>query len=249
MKTIDYSYFIERYNAGEMDLVEKSWFEKELDGNESLQKELMLRKKIDNALINHDLINLRNKLAVLEKTRKEKLVEADRKKAIGIRFAAAVAGFIIIGSLIMLSRNHMSNNDTLYKNNFSAYEYQNISRSDVLNSSPEFAKALQLYEANNYSQAATLFKEYLQSHPEDMPAQLVYGVTEMQNGNYPVAESSFRSVINDNDNLYIDNAQWNLALCYVATGQNTQAIKELNAIVNSESIFSKKAKKLLRQIK
>ena len=33
MKTIDFSYFIERYNAGEMNDDEKQWFRKELEGN------------------------------------------------------------------------------------------------------------------------------------------------------------------------------------------------------------------------
>jgi TolA-binding protein len=178
MKTIDYSYFIERYNAGEMDLVEKDWFEKELDGNESLQKELNFRKKVDNALINHDLLSLRNKLAVLEKERKEKLIASNRKKALGIRFAAAVAGFIIIGSLIMISRSHL-NNDQLYKKNFTAYEYPNNFRSNIMTSNPEFAEAMQMYETSNYSEAATLFRGYLQAHPADMRANLVYGVTEM----------------------------------------------------------------------
>ena len=38
MKTIDFSYFIERYNAGEMSDAEKLWFEKELEGDKNLQK-------------------------------------------------------------------------------------------------------------------------------------------------------------------------------------------------------------------
>jgi hypothetical protein len=37
MKTIDFSYFIESFNAGEMNQAEKVWFLKELNGNESLQ--------------------------------------------------------------------------------------------------------------------------------------------------------------------------------------------------------------------
>jgi len=41
MKTIDFSYFIERYNTGEMDTMEKKWFIKELEGNKALQKEVI----------------------------------------------------------------------------------------------------------------------------------------------------------------------------------------------------------------
>jgi hypothetical protein len=38
MKTIDFSYFIERYNAGEMSSDEEQWFNKELIGNDMLRK-------------------------------------------------------------------------------------------------------------------------------------------------------------------------------------------------------------------
>ncbi len=47
MKTIDFSYFIERYNAGEMDEAEKQWFRKELRDNEKLRNEVELRSKTD----------------------------------------------------------------------------------------------------------------------------------------------------------------------------------------------------------
>ena len=54
MKTIDFSYFIERYNAGEMSEAEKQWFQKELEGNENLRKEVYLRKNTDKVLKNQE---------------------------------------------------------------------------------------------------------------------------------------------------------------------------------------------------
>ncbi len=69
MKTIDFSYFIERYNAGEMDEAEMQWFRKELSGNEKLRREVEIRSKTDNILKNQDLLNLRNKLNAIEKKR------------------------------------------------------------------------------------------------------------------------------------------------------------------------------------
>jgi hypothetical protein len=71
MKTIDFSYFIERYNAGEMDEAEKQWFRKELMDNERLRKEVELRNRTDTVLKNQDLINLRNKLNTIEKQREQ----------------------------------------------------------------------------------------------------------------------------------------------------------------------------------
>ncbi len=58
MKTIDFSYFIERYNAGEMNEAEKTWFQKELEENEKLRDEVDLRKKTDMVLKNHNVIHI-----------------------------------------------------------------------------------------------------------------------------------------------------------------------------------------------
>jgi len=44
MKTIDFSYFIERYNANEMSDAERTWFRKELDGNDQLRKSSISEK-------------------------------------------------------------------------------------------------------------------------------------------------------------------------------------------------------------
>jgi tetratricopeptide (TPR) repeat protein len=82
-----------------------------------------------------------------------------------------------------------------------------------------------------------------------MEADLIYGVAEMKNNNFPAAKSSFRSIIDNADNFYIDQAQWYLALCYVKTRENRDAVSQLETIINSNSIYRDKAKKLIKKIK
>ena len=105
MKTIDYSYFIERYNAGEMSDKETSWFELELKDNPSLRKEVILRKETDTVLSKPDIINLRNKLAAIEKSREETRIKAAKARVKGsvlVKYAAVVSGIIIIGGISLL---------------------------------------------------------------------------------------------------------------------------------------------------
>lgn len=247
MKTIDYSYFIERYNAGEMDKTEIRWFEKELNGNNSLSQEVMMRKKVDQMLLNHDLISLRNKLAGLEKTRKEKLVEAAGKKALAIRYAAVFAGLVLIGSLILLTlKNHST--ASIYSNNYSAYEYPGPSRALESSVDIEFIKALQYYSKNDFVNARVYFSEYLKKNPENIQATLLYGISEMENKNFRDAKSSFEIILRNKNNLYTDHAQWYLAMCYVATGEVEKAKNELLAIRNSDSIYRNRARKIIRNI-
>jgi TolA-binding protein len=247
IKTIDFSYFIERYIAGEMDPSEKKWFETELDGNASLQRELALRKKADATLVRLDIIDLRNKLAAIEKQRKEKVVAASTGKTPRFRFAAAVTALVLVGSLYLVTTGHQSN-DTIYKNNFEVYQYSNISRSGDSKIS-DFETALKMYNNNDFAGAASHFREYLRSKPEVMEATLLYGVAEMKNNNYPSAKSSFRSIIDNSDNLYIDKAQWFLALCYIKTNENNEAVSQLETIINSKSIYQDKARKLVKKLR
>ena len=247
MKTIDFSYFIERYIAGEMDASEKRWFEMELEGNTSLQQEVKLRRRTDAALVRHDIIDLRNKLASIEKQRKEKLVATGARRTTGLRFAAAITALILIGGLYLLSTGHQSN-DSLYSKNFQVYASSGVARSGELKLS-DFEAALDLYKKNDFAAAASLFREYLKKKPQSMEADLIYGVAEMKNNNFPAAKSSFRSIIDNADNFYIDQAQWYLALCYVKTRENRDAVSQLETIINSNSIYRDKAKKLIKKIR
>jgi len=250
MKTIDYSYFIERYIAGNMDETEKSWFEKELDGNTVLQNELKLRRRVDSSLERHDIIELRNKLSAIEKERRDRMITTKtysvRRTPI-LRFAAVITSLLLIGSLYIIS-NSGSNPENLYKKNFQAYSYSGVSRSGDLKSD-DFRSAMDHYTRNDFKGAASLLKKYLSSKPEAMEAELYYGVAEMKNNNFPVAKSSFRTIIDNSDNLYIDVAQWYLALCYVKTNEKQNALTQLESIINSNNIFRDKARKLARKIK
>jgi len=55
-------------------------------------------------------------------------------------------------------------------------------------------------------------------------------------------------VIDDNKNLYIDHAQWYLALCYIKTDENQKAAEQLAIIEKSKSIYRKDARKILRSL-
>jgi tetratricopeptide (TPR) repeat protein len=247
MKTIDFSYFIERYIASEMDQSEKKWFEMELEGNASLQKELTLRRRADAALIRHDILDLRNKLAAIEKQRREKIVASGTKKTAGLRFAAAIAALLLLGGAYLLTTGHQSS-EKIYSKNFVAYQPSPIARSGELKLS-DFETARDFYNSNNYVQAASLLKSYLQLKPQSMEAKLLYGVSEMENNNFQAAKGAFRSIIVNSDNLYIDKAQWYLALCYIRTNEKEEALNQLMSIINSNSIYRDKARKITKKIR
>ena len=82
-----------------------------------------------------------------------------------------------------------------------------------------------------------------------MESTMLYGVSNFEDKNYPVAKQSFTSIVVNNDNYYIEDAQWYLALCYIQTNEQSKAVDQLIIIRNSNSIYSNDARKVLRRIR
>jgi hypothetical protein len=141
MKTIDFSYFIERYNAGEMSEAEKQWFQKELEGNDKLRNEVHLRKRTDEILKNQNVISLRSKLSQIENQRKEvKQPVKKSKKTTYIRYAAVFAGLVLIGSITLFSGKNLSR-EKIMKQYYKAYEPPTSQRSAHAETEADFSLA------------------------------------------------------------------------------------------------------------
>lgn len=248
MKTIDFSYFIERYNAGEMNEAEKLWFQKELTGNPKLREEVNLRKKTDMALNNHSAMELRNKLKEIEKRRAAAVPVKNHRKNITLRYAAVITGLILIGSLFLIKGKNLSNDEIINKY-YRPYEVISATRSLKLEDNINFSRGTEYYNIHDFRRAALYFSKVLSDDPKYMEATMYKGVSDYEVKNYPVAERGFMTVIDNNDNLFIEDAQWYLALCYIQTGDKAKATEQLATIKNSESIYRKDARQILKSLK
>jgi tetratricopeptide (TPR) repeat protein len=249
MKTIDFSYFIERYNACEMDDSERQWFQKELEGNKKLLEEVELRSKTDKVLNDYSAVLLRNKLGLIEKQRAEAIKVNPPKRNSPLRYAAIIALLILMGSLYLFTSNrNLAGNDILDRF-YTPYEGISASRSQETVNLGDFKTALDYYNIHDYNTAAVYFQKVLTSNPGDMESTMLFGVSNFEEKNYPVATQSFTKVVDNNDNLFIEDAQWYLALCYIQTNDQTRAAEQLATIKNSESIYRKDARKVLKRIR
>jgi len=249
METNDFRSFIERYNSGEMGDAEREWFLKELETNEKLRLEVNLSKQTDDILKKHNVMSLRNKLSEIEKQRREvKIPEKTLRRPGYIRYAAVIAGVVIIGSLIMIPEKNLSKDDIM-KKYYKVYEAPANHRSVQSGANADFTMALEFYNTHDYNKAAALFSKVLEKKPDDMQTILLNGVSNFEEKRYPEAQQSFGRVIDDNNNLYVDHAKWYLALCYLNTGETKKAIKLFNDISNESGIYQADAKKILKRLK
>jgi tetratricopeptide (TPR) repeat protein len=248
MKTIDFSYFIERYNNEEMSNSEKIWFEKELEGNAKLRDEVLLRKKTDNILKNQDVISLRNKLSRIENSRTTHKRTPRFRRVLVYSSAAAIAIMILMGSSIALYERSLSVDDIL-KAYEKQYQPSTGQRSVQIKSNEDFDQGLEYFNTSDYKNAAFFFNKVVETNPKDMAATLLSGISNYEDTRYLEAKVSFGKVLDDNKNLYIDQAQWYLAACYIRTVENDKAIRMLEMIKNENGIYSKPARKLIKRLK
>jgi tetratricopeptide (TPR) repeat protein len=248
MKTIDFSYFIERYIADEMDDTEKIWFLKEVEGNDKLRQEIDLRRKTEAILKNRDVMNLREKLNTIENTRKAK-EKAPVSGHSAVKYAAFIFGILIIAGSLTLITGRKISSDEIIDRYYKPYDPPASSRSASGTFNTDYTLAVEYYKIHDFRNAAVYFSKVINDEPGNMPSNLMKGISDFEIQNYPEATNSFRKVIDNNNNLYIDHAQWYLALCYIRTGEEQKAKEQLLEVEKSGSIYKNDAKKILRRIK
>lgn len=243
MKTIDFSYFIERYNAGEMTQKELEWFTKELEGNLSLQKEVLLRKKTDHILERQDIVSLRNKLASIEKTRKAEKIARDKLGSPRIRYAAIFTGLIVIGSLLFFTFR-TEDPSKLFMKYYQTYETPGVSRS----AGSDYFQIVEDFNNKEFAKVIESSKPYLKNNPGSFQVLFLSGTSNMELGNFNNARVSFEALLKKEINPYTVDAQWYLAMCYLATDDKLKAKLQLQNISKSESNYKDRARKILRHL-
>ncbi len=245
-----YREFIRPFLDGELSREELDWFSKELESNAVLAEDIRLYREVDNAIREQDVMELRDQLDVIHNTIGEPGVPVKQtryRKVISYGAIASLAILLSLGVLLKVQHKKLSNQQ-IYERHFEPYEVTMVYRS-AGDEDLQWQKAVTAYNEQDYTAAIPLFKQLLEKHPEEMEYQLSLGISYMEEEQYNQAGSSFRTIIDQNDNLYIEQAEWYLGFCYLQTGQNEEARKQFREIARSNSSYNNKAKIVLRRIK
>lgn len=243
-------HLISKYLDGELNPVEVRDFEEAMAQDHELREELDLYRDVNEALSDTEVLDLRAQLNEIHEEltpQIEKITRRSSKRVLRYAVAASLAVIISLGTYSLFFKK--VNDSKLVSQFYKPYDVTLVNRSANSELTSILGEALFFYDNSNYQKAVVLFEEILDNHPDMMASQLYLGISNMELKEYTKAGKSFNTVIKQNDNLYIEQAEWYLGMVYVLTDQKEKARKQFRKIKQSEGYYRDEAARILRKLK
>ncbi|HLN72811.1 MAG: hypothetical protein ACM3O8_09925 [Methylococcaceae bacterium] len=242
---------IEGYLYNELNEIQLTIFEDELIHNKDLLSEVNLIKGIDQAIQENDIMQLRNNLKDIAEENNNK---KQKEQSITVRFwHRKTAISVVAASLILLlgitGIIRYTSEDDIYRKYYTKYETAGISRSSSAVSDENFAKALQKYNKEDYQSALNLLEQVLSKDQNNVAGHFYSAVSFQELGKYNNAIKEYEIVIVDKDNLFMEQAEWYIGLCYLQSKDEKKAIQQFKKIADGKGFYQEKAVAILRKMK
>ncbi len=249
---IDYSGFIERYLNKAMEKDELSWFRKEMKLNPSLAEDVKLQKEIGEAILNEKTLAFRAQISSMFEKEETGKPEKDRTRLRiphSVRVAvASLAALIMFGTGIYIYTHQTIPSDKLFEMYYEPFDGLMNVRSGNSQVADLMVSAMQKYENREFESALLLFETVHATDMNNITSRFYSGIAYMETERFNFAEKAFSGIIDHNDNLFIEHAEWYLGLCYLKTGEKDKAQKLLKSIADSEGYYSRSARQLARRL-
>ena len=244
-----HSASIEQFLSGDMLSAERENFEREVSSNPELAGELKLSRNIDAALRRDDIIDFRKKLLAAYRENKKVQREVPVVRLYVRKFWYAAASIIMLaalGSTMYFSVPRGNSSDTLFKEYYSANNLLDVTRAGDAN----IVEAVIKFQQKDYKMAARLYSNILQKDNNNIACWFYYGVSSIETESYAQAEKAFNHIISDNQNLYVEHAQWYLGLCLLKNNQINEAKAQFAKIVaDPDNFHHQDAAQLMKKLK
>jgi tetratricopeptide (TPR) repeat protein len=246
IKKTSHSQSIEQYRFGPMSESERLKFEQDLVENPKLNHEFQLDIEIDESLKQYDIIDLRRKLfrAMNEEKAQVKIPAQKSFHSRWYMVAASITFLILLGGAFHLMKPVKYTNNTLFEMYYSGENAHNLTRSAGNNNDEAMTK----YKEGDYNGALVLFNEILDKDAENIYIRYYTGLASIETNQNERAIKEFKYIIDQKNNLFVENAQWYLALSYLKNNQVKEAKTLLVRINDSSNPHNKEASQILKRI-
>ncbi|NOQ24530.1 MAG: tetratricopeptide repeat protein [Bacteroidales bacterium] len=239
---------IEKYLTNEMSVKEQREFEELLLNDPDLMREFVLRKEIDNAVIEDDILNLRDKLGDI--INEKPIFSLKIKKPFIYTSVAAVVVLLIMITNINILPDKKKENTELFQSYYSPYPTIMCFRSVVDKTEIEeiLYKAFSFYDEGKYEQASSSFSKVLNIDSSNYMSQFYLAICEIEKDNFKNANEYLNDLILKKDHVFLEQAYWYLALTKLKQNNFQDAESILEKVVQENMTRKADAELILKNL-
>jgi len=241
---------IEKYLDRELKAEDIRNIEDQMKNDPDFAKEVQLNKELSQAIMEKDVMNLRRSMQSIHEKHNNrrklagKVIKLFEEKTYATTsIAAAIVLALVVGALMIFGvQNQPAEN--LFASYYQPDEAVMIVRSGSNPEDIDLKEALLAYHEKNYDNAIAL----LDKQNNNILAKYYLGLSYLETDKINNAITTFKAIIDHNNNLFVEQAEWYLALCYVKNDQEAEAKIWFEKIADSESIFKEKARRVMKNM-
>lgn len=234
----------------ESDAEEKYICHEEVTAKRGGSSKIPFLKEVEGAIAEEDIMNLRNELnsihhEEIKKNRNILRFVGNTRKSWELAAACAVFAVVIGGTWEYLDGRKPAN---VYAQFYSPYQSFGIDRSGG-KVQGVLSLALQKYNEQRYQEALSLFQLVIKQNGNDPAGNFYAGMSYQELRQYQKAIYHYDRVIRNHDNLFVEQAEWYMGLCFLQTNNRNKAIPLFQKIQNEHGYYGSKAEKILKEIR
>jgi len=240
---------LEEYLDDLLSKQERILFEEILRNDPELMKEFRLRKNVNEALQEDDILELRDTLdGILSDNHKTKKVY---KNPLFIASTAACIALLITFSWISFFSSHKSSSQELFVDNYSKYPVvtcfrsnTNITKTDLL-----ICSAFEAYESNNYVKSQEYLYKLRKTDDANNMIEFYLALSELELNNLGESEKLLVDLTNKRNHIFREQSYWYLALLYLKQDDVEKAKKVFELIIEEKMVKKTESEKILKSLK
>lgn len=251
---------IESYLNDSLNQEEFAAFERQMESNEELAKEVDLIQRLNTTIRDKGAINLQKTMNEVgssffqnEETKQDDYLPRIRTFVLQKKWAiAATFLFFVVSAFLMLQlpSNSSPSNQQLFAQYYESYDLSQNVRGDEDSSNAVLKLGIQQYKSNDFAAAVQTFLPLAMAEPQNDAAvfSLAHAYLSQSPPKLDLAKQQFERITTANATIYVPKAQWFLALIALKNGNKEQAEILLKAVVESGDDIAARAGELLKEL-
>ena len=236
---------LENYIDGDISLDESASVGQLISSDPEFKKEYDLRREVNKAIGEKNIMQFRYKLNMIH----EQQIKSSSGKVRNLferkwhLAAASITILILVGSLL-ISNIGNSGPEQLFNQYYTTENAVFTTRSSNDDNNIELKEGLQQFQLNNYSEAIT----WLKKSPDNIVSEYYLGISYIETKQYSQAKEAFHKIIEQESNLFTEQAQWYKGLCLLKLNEISEATLLFTSIKNSSSLYNDDAGEILKKL-